>query len=64
MRYGKAKAESNTRERLPRQGTNSSGLSSFFRFMYYYIDYILGQFYIYFKYTLRGYTVLYDRYRT
>ena len=62
MRYGKVNAEKNTRNRLPRQGTNTSALSSFFRFMYYYTDYILGQFYIYFKYTLRGYTVLYDRY--
>lgn len=62
VRYGKSNAERKTREHLPRQGTNASGLSSFFRFMYYYTDYILGQFYIYFKYTLRGYTVLYDRY--
>lgn len=60
--HGKKNAESRTRERLPRQGTNSSVLSSFFRFMYYYFDYLFGQFYIYFKYTLRGYTVLYDRY--
>lgn len=62
IRHGKAKAEEKTREHLPRQGKNSSALSSFFRFMYYYTDYIFGQFYIYFKYTLRGYTVLYDRY--
>lgn len=62
MRHGKANAEKKTREHLPRQGTNSSALSSFLRFMYYYSDYIFGQFYIYFKYTLRGYTVLYDRY--
>ncbi|MBP6511366.1 MAG: hypothetical protein KA347_01715 [Bacteroidia bacterium] len=62
IRHGKAKAEEKTREHLPRQGKNSSALSSFLRFMYYYTDYIFGQFYIYFKYTLRGYTVLYDRY--
>ncbi|MBK9637472.1 MAG: hypothetical protein IPO63_06540 [Bacteroidetes bacterium] len=61
-RHGKANAEKKTRERLPRQGTNTSVMSSFFRFMYYYTDYLLGQFYIYFRYTLRGYTVLYDRY--
>ncbi|MBK7967152.1 MAG: hypothetical protein IPK10_19020 [Bacteroidetes bacterium] len=61
-RHGKENAERKTRERLPRQGTNTSVLSSFLRFMYYYLDYVFGQFYIYFKYTLRGYTVLYDRY--
>jgi thymidylate kinase len=60
--HGKENAEQRTRERLPRQGTNNSRLSSFFRFMYYYTDYVFGQFYIYFKYTLRGYTILYDRY--
>ncbi|MFN0187823.1 MAG: hypothetical protein ACKVQV_03910 [Bacteroidia bacterium] len=62
MRHGKAGAEKRSRENLPRQGTNTNVISSFFRFMYYYTDYLLGQFYIYFKYTLRGYTVLYDRY--
>ena len=62
MHHGKKAAEKKTRERLPRQGTNTSVLSSFFRFMYYYNDYLFGQFFVYFKYTLRGYTVLYDRY--
>lgn len=62
VRYGRENAERKTRERLPRQGSNQSVLSSFLRFMYYYSDYLFGQFYIYFKYTLRGYTVLYDRY--
>ena len=28
----------------------------------YYADYIIGQWYVYIKYILRGYTVLYDRY--
>jgi len=62
VKYGKKNAERRTTENLPRQGKNNNSISSFFRFMYYYIDYLLGQFYIYFKYTLRGYTVLYDRY--
>ncbi|MFN8154942.1 MAG: hypothetical protein U0Y08_11685 [Bacteroidia bacterium] len=62
FRYGKAEAEKRTREKLPRQGTNKSSISSFFRFLYYYHDYLLGQYYVYFRYTLRGYTVLYDRY--
>ena len=62
FRYGKSEAEKRTREKLPRQGNNKSGISSFFRFLYYYLDYLLGQYYVYFRYTLRGYTVLYDRY--
>ncbi len=62
FRYGKAEAEKRTREKLPRQGTNKSGISSLIRFVYYYMDYLLGQYYVYFRYTLRGYTVLYDRY--
>ena len=62
FRYGKSEAEKRTREKMPRQGTNRSSISSFFRFVYYYLDYLLGQYYVYFRYTLRGYTVLYDRY--
>lgn len=62
FRYGKQEAEKKTREKLPRQGTNKSTISSFFRFLYYYLDYLIGQYYVYFRYTLRGYTVLYDRY--
>jgi thymidylate kinase len=60
--HGKSEAEKRTREKLPRQGTNKSVISSLFRFTYYYLDYLVGQYYIYFRYTLRGYTVLYDRY--
>jgi len=61
-RYGKDEAEKRNIAVLPRQGKNNNFFSSFFRFSYYYIDYILGQFYVYFKYVRRGYTVLYDRY--
>lgn len=61
-KHGKKKAESMAAERLPRQGTNDSKLSSLFRFAYYYTDYLFGQVYIYVKYVLRGYTVIYDRY--
>lgn len=61
-KYGKEAAEKRTVERLPRTGNNKSKLSSFLRFMYYYTDYIIGQLYIYFRYILRGYIVLYDRY--
>lgn len=59
---GKAQAERASTERLPRQGTNHNLLSSLLRFGYYYLDYLLGQFYVYFKYVRRGYVVLYDRY--
>ena len=31
-------------------------------YSYYYLDYLIGQFVIYFKYILRGYVVIYDRY--
>jgi thymidylate kinase len=60
--HGKKKAEEISKYNLPRKGTNESSISSVLRFGYYYLDYLLGQIYIYFKYTLRGYTVLYDRY--
>lgn len=62
MLHGKKKAEKITRDNLPRKGTNEGFISSLFRFGYYYLDYLLGQVVVYFKYTLRGYTVLYDRY--
>ncbi len=62
FKHGKAEAEKKTRDRNPRQGTNTNTISSFLRFLYYYVDYLFGQYYIYFRYTLRGYTVLYDRY--
>ncbi len=59
---GKAKAEQDAATRLPRQGENKSSISSLLRFLYYYSDYILGQFYINVKYKYRGFIVLYDRY--
>jgi thymidylate kinase len=59
---GKTKAEQDAANRLPRQGENKSSLSSLIRFMYYYADYLFGQFYINFKYKSRGFVVLYDRY--
>lgn len=61
-KYGKLEAEQKSVASLPRQGKNKSKISSYLRFSYYYIDYLLGQFYIWVKYLLRGYTVLYDRY--
>jgi thymidylate kinase len=59
---GKAAAEQDAANRLPRQGKNKSSLSSLFRFSYYYLDYIFGQWYVALKYVSRGYVVLYDRY--
>lgn len=59
---GKAKAHQDVISNLPRQGNNANVLSSFARFSYYYVDYLVGQFIIYCKYILRGYVVVYDRY--
>jgi len=61
-KYGKQEAEQRSVGRLPRQGNNSSTLSSTIRFFYYYIDYLIGQFYVWSKYLVRGKIVLYDRY--
>ncbi len=60
--HGKAKAESIAAEQLPHSGENASVLSSLLRFCYYYADYFFGQWVVYFKYILRGYIVIYDRY--
>lgn len=59
---GQKQAEFDAANTLPRQGKNSSFFSSALRFSYYYLDYLFGQFVIYFKYKLRGYVVIYDRY--
>lgn len=60
--HGKKNAERKASNSLPRRGHNTNALSSLLRFFYYYTDYLIGQYYIFFRYTLRGYTVLYDRY--
>jgi thymidylate kinase len=59
---GKAAAEKKAASNLPRQGKNNNWISSLLRFSYYYTDYLLGQFVVYFRYVLRGHIVLYDRY--
>lgn len=61
-KYGKDAAEARSVARLPRTGNNSSKWKSIFRFTYYYSDYLLGHLYVFVKYILRGYIVLYDRY--
>lgn len=62
VKHGKEQAEKEAGTKLPRQGKNKNLISSLLRFGYYFTDYIIGQFYIYFKYVLRGKVVLYDRY--
>lgn len=63
IKYGSSeKAEEIAGQQMPRQGTNKSGLGSLMRFSYYFVDYLLGQPYIYFNYILRGKIVIYDRY--
>ena len=59
---GKIKAEQEASQNLPGQGTNSSLLSSILRYLYYYFDYLFGQFVVYYRHVLRGHIVLYDRY--
>ncbi|MFN8334337.1 MAG: phosphotransferase [Cyclobacteriaceae bacterium] len=59
---GKVAAERAAAESLPRQGKNTSLLSSLVRFGYYYLDYLIGQWYVWFRYSVRGHVVLYDRY--
>jgi thymidylate kinase len=56
------KAEKIAGETIPRKGKNKGVLSSILRFAYYYLDYLIGQGYVYAKYVLRGKIVLYDRY--
>jgi thymidylate kinase len=61
-KHGKKAAEAKTVATLPRQGTNGSKLSSLLRFGYYYTDFLVGQVYVWLRYLLLGYTVVYDRY--
>jgi len=60
--HGKKEAEIRTLEKNPRSGNNTQFLSSLLRFLYYLTDYVVGQFYVYVRYVLRGKIVLYDRY--
>lgn len=62
IRHGKEEAEKIASVTLPRKGKNSGILSSIARFSYYFGDYVLGQVYVYVNYTMRGKTVVYDRY--
>ncbi len=62
IKFGKKGAEKRAANRLPRKGGNKSLISSWFRFSYYYLDYLFGQLYIYFKHIVRGRIVVFDRY--
>jgi thymidylate kinase len=62
IKYGEKQAELKTMEVLPRTGVNNSKISSYIRFFYYLIDYVFGQWVIYFKYTRKSIIVIYDRY--
>ena len=62
FKYGKVRAELAASDGLPRQGGNTSKFSSYLRFIYYLTDYMAGQVYVYFKYTRRGYFIVYDRF--
>ena len=62
VKYGKEKASEKTTQVLPRSGTNKSTISSLIRFFYYLLDYIFGQWFIYYKYTRKNVIVIYDRY--
>lgn len=59
---GKQAAEAQSMASLPRQGNNQSIVGSLLRFGYYFTDYLLGQCYVWGRYLLPGYTVIYDRY--
>jgi thymidylate kinase len=62
IKHGKKKAELLTMQNNPRSGTNTSSLSSYLRFAYYFADYLIGQAWVFFAFSLRGYVIIYDRY--
>jgi thymidylate kinase len=59
---GKAQAEKEAAEKLPHSGKSSSVFSASFRFLYYFLDYLIGQIWVWARYQTRGKVVLYDRY--
>lgn len=61
-RYGKKGAEARSMAQLPRQGNNQHKLGSIIRFMYYFLDYLIGQWWVQLRYCSQGYIVIYDRY--
>jgi len=62
IKHGKKEAEKKTMEVMPRTGANSSIVSSLIRFTYYLVDYIFGQWIVFFRHSLKGDIIIYDRY--
>lgn len=63
FKYGSvSKAENRSTHLDPSSVSKKSGLASYMRFSYYYLDYLIGQFYIHARYVWGGKIVLYDRY--
>jgi len=60
--YGKKNAEDRATKSMPRTGNNISTISSLLRLMYYFLDYLIGQIYISFKYRKSSTIIIYDRY--
>jgi thymidylate kinase len=61
-RVGRANAERMATIAPPRKGGNTSVMGSILRFAYYYVDYLVGQWYVHLRHVMRGRVVLYDRY--
>ena len=61
-KYGKSAAEARAANTLPRQGQNQNPFSSALRFVYYFFDYLVGQFWVKWYHSMRGNLVVYDRY--
>ncbi|GJM61277.1 hypothetical protein PEDI_18290 [Persicobacter diffluens] len=59
---GKRKSQEKVLSQLPRKGKNQSFWASLMRFSYYYLDYLLGQWWVWLKAVLSREIVLYDRY--
>lgn len=53
FRYGKEQAQERAKTSLPRKGQNKNSVSSLLRFSYYFLDYLIGQGFIYYKYIFR-----------
>jgi len=62
FKYGKRNAENRATIALPRLGGNRSRFTSFLRFAYYFLDYVIGQTFIRIKYRSNKDILIYDRY--
>lgn len=59
---GRRRAELEAAATLPHSGKNSSPWAASLRFLYYFLDYLIGQFWVWARWQSRGKIVLYDRY--